>query len=480
LIAHRAPHGHPLSLRADAPPRRARRRSPRRPRRPRCACRSPPSPSRAQSARTPSERPTCQPRGSPLGSASEPTPSREPEPERPAAEPAPRAHAVEVDADEEPWRRRARAREALHLDPGVALPNNWPIAPLCNLAQAAPDLCVTVDAELFAGYRLRSLAGRRFSEFALDRAELGTALWARPHRRLDAGVILRLEAIRSAGPQSLIGIDGDSMIVRVAQAYGHAAVHLGPITLGVRAGQIAERWIEQLEKGYDTRGVDPLSSDRLVLFDRADLGASLTASGWGGLVELDLALTNGEGRAQEELNRGKNTTALLTVRPWRKQHPKGLIALAVHGLYRDGSYGLGAARAHRGAAALTFASPWAYAGFEFVEALGVREQGDRTARSLGAWLSAYAWAPYLGVYGKYDRVRQDLALADSTVQISSVGLFSDLFGYTWRRRRRLRLYAGYQHEGYGAAAGPVPGAPQAADTHRFLLQLEAQGLARAF
>lgn len=393
--------------------------------------------------------------------------------------PAPSPGAPPADPAAPAARPRAADRDALNLDPGAFLPNLWPVQPLCNLGARVPDVCLTLDAEVFAGYRLRRVAGDRFSEFALDRSELGTALWLRPHRRVDAGVVVRLEAIRSAGPQSLIGIDGDSLVVRLAQAYGSGVVHLGPLAIGVRAGQIPERWIEQLEKGYDTRGVDPLSSDRLVLFDRADLGASLTLSGWRGLVEADVALTNGEGRAQEELNRGKNTTAILTLRPWRKSHPKGPIALALHGLYRDGSYGIAAARAHRGAAALTFASPWAFAGVEFVQALGVREQGARVARSLGGWVSAYAYQPYAGVFAKYDRVRQDLALAGSDVQVATAGVFSDLFGYAWRRRRRVRLYAAYQYEGYGAAAGPVPGAPAAADTHRLLLQLEAQGLVRA-
>jgi hypothetical protein len=377
--------------------------------------------------------------------------------------------------DRERW---AAERHALNFDERSILRNQWPVAPICNMG-GAPDVCLTIDAEVFTGYRMRSIAGERFGEFALDRTELGTNLWYRPHDRVDAGATVRFEAIRSAGPQSLIGIDGDSLVIRLAQAYGHTGVHLGPIHLGVRGGLIPERWIEQLEKGYDTLGVARLASENNLLFERADLGASITASGWGGLVDVDLQLTNGEGRAQEELNRGKNTTAILTVRPLRMAHAKGPITLALHGAYRDGSWGVAAARAHRGAAGLTFASPWGFAGMEFVQAFGVREQGDRTTRSVGGWVSAYAWQPYVGLLAKYDHIRQDLALQDSAVDVITAGVFSDIFGYAWRRRRRVRLYATYQHEGYGALAGPIPGAPQAADTHRFLLQLEAQGLLRA-
>lgn len=115
-------------------------------------------------------------------------------------------------------------------------------------------------------------------------------------RGVDTGVALRVEAVRSAGPMSLIGVDGNSLILRLAQAYGHAAVHVGPIDIGARFGQVPERWIEQLEKGYDTRGADPLGSDRVLMFDRADLGATLALSGWKGRFDVDASFTNGEGQ----------------------------------------------------------------------------------------------------------------------------------------------------------------------------------------
>ena len=378
--------------------------------------------------------------------------------------------------------RRAARRELL-LDPQEVLQNQWPAAPYCNLDPRGRDACLTLDSELFAGFRRSALAGgRKFSEFALDRAELGTQLWWRPHWRLDTGVATRIEAVRSAGPQSLIGIDGNSLVMRLGQAYGHAAVHVGPISIGLRGGLVPERWIEQVEKGYDTRGVDPLASDRTLMFDRADLGATLTISGWRSLVELDASITNGEGRAQQEQNRGKNTTLLLSVRPLRRRLANGPLALAMHGLYRDGSYGLAldgaAGRNHRIAAALTLQSPWAFAGAEYVRALGFNARPDLVSDTLGAWASAYLFRNYLGIMTSYAHIRQDVATPGTQVDVVTAGLFGDAFGYLLRNRRRLRLHAGYQYEGYGAAAGPVPGAPQAATTHRFMLQLTAQGLFR--
>ena len=424
---------------------------------------------------TPQEQVAQPPADSPTTDHSPQADDSPPAPPRAASDPP-------LSLEERAALRRAARRELL-LDPEEVLQNQWPAAPYCNLDPRGKDACLTLDSELFAGFRRSAQAGgRKLSEFALDRAELGTQLWWRPHWRLDTGVATRIEAVRSAGPQSLIGIDGNSLVMRLGQAYGHAAAHVGPISIGLRGGLIPERWLEQVEKGHDTRGVEALASERALMFDRADLGATLTVSGWKGRVELDASLTNGEGRAQQELNRGKNTTLILSVRPLRRRLPGGPLALAIHGLYRDGSYGLAladaAGRNHRVAAALTLQSPWAFAGAEYVRALGFNARPDLVSDALGAWASAYLFRNYLGIMASYAHIRQDVATPGTRVDVVTAGLFGDVFGYRLRNRRRVRLHAGYQYEGYGAAAGPVPGAPEAATTHRFMLQLTAQGLFR--
>ena len=424
---------------------------------------------------TPQEQVAQPPADSPTTDHSPQADDSPPAPPRAASDPP-------LSLEERAALRRAARRELL-LDPEEVLQNQWPAAPYCNLDPRGKDACLTLDSELFAGFRRSAQAGgRKLSEFALDRAELGTQLWWRPHWRLDTGVATRIEAVRSAGPQSLIGIDGNSLVMRLGQAYGHAAAHVGPISIGLRGGLIPERWLEQVEKGHDTRGVEALASERALMFDRADLGATLTISGWKGRVELDASFTNGEGRAQQELNRGKNTTLILSVRPLRRRLPGGPLALAIHGLYRDGSYGLAladaAGRNHRVAAALTLQSPWAFAGAEYVRALGFNARPDLVSDALGAWASAYLFRNYLGIMASYAHIRQDVATPGTRVDVVTAGLFGDVFGYRLRNRRRVRLHAGYQYEGYGAAAGPVPGAPEAATTHRFMLQLTAQGLFR--
>ncbi|MBX3131553.1 MAG: hypothetical protein KF718_32850 [Polyangiaceae bacterium] len=358
----------------------------------------------------------------------------------------------------------------------VGVPQRWPVRQACTTTDDSPS-CATLRAEAIGGYRYARVGGDTATEFDLDRADAGLGLVWRHSALIDGGVNWGVEAIRSAGPQSLIGVDGDSMVVRMLEAYGHGALHAGPVDVGVRVGLLPERWVEQVSKGYDLRGIDALTSDRL-LFDRSDLGATLTASALNGMVELDLQYVNGEGQAQREQNTGKNSTVMLTVRPLMLESASGPTTLALHAAYRDGSLGVASVQNHRAAGAVTFASRYGYAGAEYVRATGVEGQPERRSTVLGFWASGHLLAPYLGLLFKFDRVDQDTSVEDATVTRLTAGVFSDLFPYVERNLRRLRLHAAYRRESYGDAAGPLPGAPEASLTHSLLITLQASGLHR--
>lgn len=389
-------------------------------------------------------------------------------------EPEPKASAATARAGADP----TAAPPSRWMASGPWVPQSWPVQQSCAMDHRSAPTCVLLRGDVFTGARVGTIGGQRGSDFRLDRAELGSGFSWRPARRLHAGAVVGIEAIRSAGPQSLTGIDGDSLVLRVLEAYGHGALRAGPFDLGVRAGVVPERWLEQVEKGYDTRGLEPIGSDGARLFERADVGATATASGWRGRVELDLELVNGEGRAQRELNRGKNTTAIVTVRPVLREHARGPIVVALHGGFRDGSLGIASAADRRGAAAVTLASPWVYAGAEYVHALGVQGRSERRANVVSSWVSGRILPRWLGAAAKYDRMQQDLTRRGTAVHGISVALFSDVFEHVDRNRRRLRLYLGYRHERYGAAAAPLPGVPAASSSHRLIVQLELRGLAR--
>ncbi|MFV8753229.1 hypothetical protein ACNOYE_21995 [Nannocystaceae bacterium ST9] len=385
-----------------------------------------------------------------------------------------------------------RGSSRFTLTGGVAPARNvWPHRQLCDLDPELRPACLMLGADLITGYRWSRVGDEGAGEFTLDRAELGSELVWQPIRWLDAGARVRLEALRSAGPDSLQGIDGNALVVRAWQAFGHVAGHFGPIDVGVRAGLVPERWIEQVEKGYDQRGLGSLGSERRQLFDTADLGVSLTISGWRSLVDLDVAIVNGEGRSQREQNPGKNTTLILSVRPLRLPHRAGPIELALHGVYRDGSLGPASTRSHRAGGATSLRSPWVFAGVEYVRAFGYLDRGDVQADVISAWTTARLapwgprhfdperrFAPWAGLVLGVQHARLDVSLVDAAIDTVSAGLFAELFPTIERNTRRVRLYVAYQWEGFGALAGSLPGAPEAQTTHRVLVTLHAFGLAR--
>jgi hypothetical protein len=82
-------------------------------------------------------------------------------------------------------------------------------------------------------------------------------------------------------------------------------------------------------------------------------------------------------------------------------------------------------------AALTFQSPWAFAGAEYVRAFGYNAPPELVSDALGAWASAYVYQPWVGLLAKYDHIRQDLATAGSQVHVVTAAVFGDLFGYNF-------------------------------------------------
>jgi hypothetical protein len=336
---------------------------------------------------------------------------------------------------------------------------------------------VALFGQVFGGWDSTAAeGGDTFHELVLRRAELGAGF---THAPSDAGFLINVEALRSAGPQSLFGVDGDSIILRAKHAFGRWRPTLGPGALELRAGLIPDLWINALEAGYDLRGTSPLLAERARLFDTSDLGASASYAAFEGLFVAGIALTNGEGRAQREQNSGKNTTVVLTARPLTAQVLGEQGAWALHAAWRDGSTGVASAASHRIALGTTLAHPRLFAGAEYTRATGWQGRGDLIAQGVGGWLNGTLYLPWLGAYGRADHlslVGQD----ESGVWLMQAGLYLDLVRATTIERPifgfpQLRLYVGWSGERYDRLAAPLPGAAGANDLNTFMLTLSARG-----
>ncbi|MFO0685503.1 MAG: hypothetical protein U0234_25815 [Sandaracinus sp.] len=189
-----------------------------------------------------------------------------------------------------------------------------------------------------------------------------------------------LEAAQGSGAGSLFGVAGDSLVLRVREAWvGYRAFEM----LELRAGMVATLTPTALTSLWQMRAV---AQDGLRQFDLvapADLGATLTfdfPEGWG---RLAAAYYNGDGYTSRELNRGKTLEVFAQVHPLRFVAELAPLTLTL--AYQNGSVGTGSARADRVIGSLAWDDPRWGIGFTASYVLGVADRGDREALLLDGW-----------------------------------------------------------------------------------------------
>lgn len=293
-----------------------------------------------------------------------PTPTPEP-PDAPAPPPAPIAHDTTT----------ATAIAEPPITPTTPAP------PVTLFPQPSAHRLV-LELELFgdAAYESPS-SGTSFDELRLDRAEVGAALRMSTH----TGAELRLETVRSAAQGGTLGIDGDSLVVRIKRAQIYGDYESDQLRLDGALGMTPDAWIASLEDGYTLRPLSATGSERLLGWPTSDL-AALGRVAYGP-ARLSISIGNGEGQRYPERNTGKTTTAVIEVVPLTTPR------LRVAAMARDGSIGPALARDHRFGAAATITVPIASAGAELVRALGVGERGDVAAWLVAGWAEVRPWGP---------------------------------------------------------------------------------------
>ncbi len=233
-------------------------------------------------------------------------------------------------------------------------------------------LVVRPGVEVFAQYAARvtdtALLGNDWSHrFDLPRVH---AALTGEYREARARVVL--EAVRSAADGSLMGIDGDSFVFRVREAY----VGWNGRSLRIQAGVVPTLTVPEIEGTWRLRAVAPTPLEQTTLGSPADLGATVRFDlprtfGWVGVGAY-----NGDGYNNRELNRGKNVEVAASVHPvpWRPMQP-----LAVLASYTIGSTGALATRADRFTGAVLWQGDAVRAGVTGTIAWGVgADAGQRS------------------------------------------------------------------------------------------------------
>jgi hypothetical protein len=192
---------------------------------------------------------------------------------------------------------------------------------------------------------------------------------------------LVVEAVRSASEGSLLGVAGDSILLRVREAYGGWS----SARVEVRAGVVPTLTVPEIESTWGLRAVTPTPLEATRLISPADLGVTARVALPGGRGSVALGAYNGDGYAQREFNRGKNLEAMVLLRPLpgTVMEPLGVLVS-----YVLGTSGLGDTRADRFTAALLWRGQRVRGGASFTWAFGADDRSDREAWLAEAFVAA--------------------------------------------------------------------------------------------
>lgn len=229
-------------------------------------------------------------------------------------------------------------------------------------------LRVQLGLEAFVAYDLRvtptAQGNEWFHSFEIPRAHASvTGLYGPVQARIV------LEAVRSASEGALLGVAGDSFVMRLREA--SAGYRLGK-WLSVDAGVVPTLTIPELDGSFNLRAVAATPLESAGLSSPADLGATAKLHFPRGYGFVAAGAYNGEGYQRRELNRGKNVEAAVEVHPFATTAAR---PLAVFASYVNGSSGTGSAKANRLTTALLWQGKRVRAGADFVYAWGVGENG---------------------------------------------------------------------------------------------------------
>lgn len=324
-----------------------------------------------------------------------------------------------------------------------------------------------LDVALGIDHTTRTIADVRSQAFELGRAELGGRLrWP----GIEAEV--RLETARSAQPQSLLGVDGNSLIVRARRVRVAVTHAFGPLAVAAEAGLVGDPILEALERGDDLRDLSPLAAQVGGLLDAADAGARLRLAGFDERVALEVGFANGEGATEVEQNDGVDTTLVAAGVPWRGDALGGPAEVRLVAAWRDGSRGAGAVQDDRLAAGLTVRGEPGSLGVAFVRADGFGGRAERVVTDLEIWANATLLPGWGGVLAGFEQGELDADAPDASQQRILAGLYLDP-ALPGAPTERLRLYATWSRTRFGADAAPI--LPTAVDEDRVFLRLALTG-----
>jgi hypothetical protein len=271
----------------------------------------------------------------------------------------------------------------------------------------------------------------------LSRARVAAGLAADP-----AWVRFRLDATRSAGEGSYIGVDGEAFVPRVDEAAAGARWR----GLSGEVGLVADPWIAAGNRAWALDALLPTFASQQAWIASSDAGLAVRWQDRASRVAIDATLVTGEGANRRERNEGKDVAGGVSTAPL------GNAALVVSLYGRYGSRGAAYAPQNRvGARVAGEVGRFGY-GLEGLKAWGVETDGSREPVELSAWVSARPVSVLL-VAGRADVWSEDTERDDAMGWRAMAGSGVRLP----LPDGALHLLIGVDHEEQGEGIAPFPG-----------------------
>lgn len=273
----------------------------------------------------------------------------------------------------------AKSESFLSLRPRASIDPPEGSAGVYATAAGSSGVTLQPGLEIIAGYNLRitptATGTQWFHDFDLPRAHAAlTGAWGPARARLV------LEAVRSASEGALLGVAGDSLVMRLREA---SAGYRYKEWFGVDLGVVPTLTIPELDGTFNLRAIGARPLESTGFSSPADLGATARFNFPQGYGFIAAGAYNGEGYNNRELNRGKNVEVALEVHPAAATFFR---PLAVFASFVNGSSGTASARANRLTTALLWQGRRIRAGADFVFAWGVGDNGAQRSYIVDGFL----------------------------------------------------------------------------------------------
>lgn len=218
-----------------------------------------------------------------------------------------------------------------------------------------------------------------------------------------------LEGVYGTAGGALLGVAGDSVVVRLREAWGGYRWRF----LEAQLGLIPTLTVPEVERAFLFRELAPDALEGQRLIAPADFGGTVRASFPRGYGFAAVSVTNGEGYAQRELNGAKNVELTAVVHPL----PRGSLApLTALGTARFGSTGTATTRADRFGGAVLWQGPKLGLGFSAFAVNGYLDDGARR----GVLLQGFARGELFGhllLAARAHFFARDLTQADTVLEL---------------------------------------------------------------